>query len=161
MSVNISSKYGTKSFSEVQIGSFNFSGCLDIKKCTTATLKVNGLLKMSDSQSRKVTVFGMLQMEQSTVEEDLSVTGAIQATDSVVNGLLSIITSSNQISLKNLKTKNIIIKKTNINKPLTVFLKGSTIVDGSITLEASSDKVVVSTESLLTGNVFGGSLQHE
>lgn len=145
--------YGYRTITDSDLGVFNFSGYLSLLKCRASDARVKGSLTLKDSKVEKIVVHGKLSMQNSEVEGDVAAYGNISVMNSIVNGSISSNTSS--MKLENAKVRNIVIRKDKIGGIQTVFLKGTSLVEGDITFESGAGKVIISPEAKFQGKTNG------
>lgn len=122
-------------------GSLFITGPFVAKNVTCSKLEVTGPVDVTDIQvSGATTIIGPLRAVKSTFE--------------------NITITSDQVTLEDSKTKDIIVEK-NEDKKQVLNLKGKTIVEGNITFESGKGIVKQGLEVKIQGEIKGATVEKE
>ncbi|MBM18088.1 MAG: hypothetical protein CL947_03430 [Epsilonproteobacteria bacterium] len=119
-------------------------------------LQVNGSLQASDCIFKKVQVNGSFELEDSNVSELVQVNGLAEFQDCQLH---KVELASAEVTFDDCQIYTIHIKKINnsSNDSQTVVLD-DTVIQGNVTFESGTGKIVLEGSSKIVGKIIGGTI---
>lgn len=147
---------GSATISESNIKNLTTHGSANLQKTTiNGHCQTHGSLISSESTIHQLTTRGSANLYETMVHELCDISGSLIAQSSTLNRM---IVSSKRITLINSKTKTIHIRKQTGPCEQIVELNNTT-VDGDITFESGEGKILLKSNSKITGKVVGGRIE--
>jgi cytoskeletal protein CcmA (bactofilin family) len=148
--------YGSASYHDQNFkDSLTVYGTFEGKKLETKAITIYGSADIDDSLIKgKITTYGELEIDNTTCQKEVEVFGFLEGEKTQFNKK---IIAYRDVTLQDSTTVDIHIKDK--EKPATIILKGSTLVEGSIKFDSGKGEVIIKDKAQVTGKVIGGSIR--